>query len=154
MRSDLVRRDSSGKVASGDDPESSVFSRCFIEMKTKSDHLLEKLKGRLNVGCVVFHRPRSVAGNVRFCPDGNGKVLMPGDGPIFFGRFIKEDTSDRMIPLREEFLKSALGKDLRFGADIADTSQAEFLFETICFFGENLDLRGGKCSRNDEVSVF
>ena len=141
-------------MASGDDPEGSVFSRCFIEMKTESDHLLEQWKRRLNVGCVVFDRPRSVAGNVRFFPDGNGKVLMPGDGPIFFARFIKENTSDRMIPLRENFLESALGKDLRFGADIAEASRAKFLFETICFFDENPDFRGGKCSRNDEVSVF
>lgn len=63
-------------------------------MEADGDHFFEKRERRLNVRDAIFFGPRSVFRNVEHSGDSNGEILVPGDGPVFLRRFIKENTAN------------------------------------------------------------
>ena len=91
---DFLGGEFSEEVTFGDDFEGSVGGRGVVEMDADGGHLLEEFDRGLDVRGAVFEGPGGVVGEFFFFLDRDGEVLVPGDGPVLIGGFIKEDASD------------------------------------------------------------
>ena len=79
-----------------DDGKGAVIFSGIIEMDSQGDHLHEQFSWWLDVVDSCLFGPRAVAFDFVSFFDGDGSILMPGNGPIGLRRFVEEETSHRL----------------------------------------------------------
>ena len=89
--------------------------------------------------------------------DGDGEVLMPGDGPVLCGGFVEEDAADGGEAGGEDAEESGVvrevGEEGGLLAEVADAGGAGCGGEAICFGAEGREVGLGEDASVDLVAV-
>ncbi len=78
-------------------------------MDAKGDHVVEEPEGWFNVVEGSFSAPGAKISKVMFFLYRYCSILMPGDCPVCFRRFVEGDNADRFCFFADQFFCEAVG---------------------------------------------